>query len=127
MHRRTFIKSLLVTGGAALLGGTAYAYQSSIIGISRQLIVLPNLIQRLRIVVASDLHMPSFYAPAKELVKLINSESPDIFILAGDTIDKRGNECFVEIFKAVKARFAKLATLGNWEHLGKLDSDLVGS
>ena len=100
---------------------SAYAYQSSIIAISRERLTLPSLKQGWRIVAMSDLHMPSFYASAGELTKLINSESPDIFILAGDTIDKRGNEGLVEVFGAVKARIAKLATLGNWEYLGKID------
>lgn len=121
MHRRIFIKSLLAIGGTALLGGTTYAYQSSIINISRERLISPGLMKCLRVVAVSDVHAPCFYCSAINLVNIINAESPDIFILAGDTIDKRGNECFVEIFQAVKARFAKLATLGNWEYLGKID------
>ena len=121
MKRRTFIKTLLTTGAAALIGDTGYAYQSSFINISKERRVLSGLMQGLRIVAVSDLHVPCLYSSAIDLVNIINAESPDIFILAGDTIDKRGNEGFVGMFGAVKGRVAKLATLGNWEYLGKVD------
>ncbi len=52
---------------------------------------------------------------------MINAESADIFILAGDTIDKQGHEGLVHVFAAVKANLAKLATLGNWEYEARLD------
>ncbi|MGH7454237.1 MAG: metallophosphoesterase, partial [bacterium] len=59
------------------------------------------------------------------MISIINAESPDIFILAGDTIDKRGNESLVGMFAAVKAKLAKLATLGNWEYEARLDLAMV--
>ena len=112
---------MLIATAVPLIGGGGYAYTSSFIEVSRKRLVLPHFIGKLRIVVVSDVHAPCFYSSTADLVSIINAESPDIFILAGDTIDKRGNEDLVGLFKAVRARFAKLATLGNWEYLGKLD------
>ena len=120
-NRRTFLKTMLIATAVPLIGGGGYAYTSSFIEVSRKRLVLPHFIGKLRIVAVSDVHAPCFYSSTADLVSIINAESPDIFILAGDTIDKRGNECFVEMFEGVKVRFAKIATLGNWEYLGKLD------
>lgn len=44
-----------------------------------------------------------------------------MFILAGDIVDKLGNESRTEIFGRVRARCAKLAVLGNWEYAGNVD------
>ncbi len=110
---------MLIAGGGSLVGGVTYGYQSNLLEVSRESLVLPNLAQKLRIVAVSDVHAPLFY-PA-DLVNMINAESPDIFILAGDIIDKRGNEDLVRMFREVKARYAKVATLGNWEYNGGTD------
>ena len=104
-----------------MFGGAVYAHQSSNLEISHERLVISKMTRRLRIVAMSDIHAPCLYSSAPDLVNIINAALPDIFILAGDTIDKRGNEGLVGMFKAVKACFAKLATLGNWEYLGKLE------
>jgi predicted MPP superfamily phosphohydrolase len=123
MNRRTFLKALLGTAGATLIGSGTYAYESNRVEISRERLVVRDLYQKLRVVAISDIHAPSFARWNPDLVTLINNECPDILILAGDTIDREGNENLVEVFGAVKARVAKLATLGNWEYKGRLDLD----
>jgi hypothetical protein len=121
MHRRTFLKSVLATAGAVLMGGTAYAYRSSRIEISRRKLALSGLTQEIRIIAFSDLHIPCFYSSSPDLVTRVNELRPDIFVLAGDTVDRRGREYSVGLFGAIRAKFAKVATLGNWEYLGNLD------
>lgn len=121
MHRRTFLKSMIATTTATFFGGTAYAYRSSSLEVSYERLALPTMKPRLRIIAVSDLHAPCSYSSAENLIDIINAARPDIFILAGDTIDKQGDEDLVGMFKAVKARFAKVATLGNWEYFAKLD------
>ena len=121
MYRRTFLKTLIAAGTATLFGGSAYGYRSTQLEVSRERIVRMDLRQGLRIVAISDVHAPCFYASASELVEIINAESPDIFIVAGDTIDKRGNEHLAGMFKPAKAKIAKIATLGNWERDGTVN------
>lgn len=106
---------------SALVGGTAYAYQSSLIEITREQLVLPELRKGLRVVAISDVHAPSFCGFIENLITSINQTSPDIFILAGDTVDRQANESWVRVFGKVEARLAKLAMLGNWEYCGHLD------
>jgi hypothetical protein len=106
---------------AALVTGSAYVYRSSQVAISRESVVVPFLKKRRRVVAVSDLHMPCLYNSTADLVKAINAESPDVFVLAGDTIDKRGNEGLVRVLGSVSVRLAKFASLGNWEYLGKLN------
>jgi len=112
---------LLGTAGATLIGSGTYAYESNRVEISRERLVVRDLYQKLRVVAISDIHAPSFARWNPDLVTLINNECPDILILAGDTIDREGNENLVEVFGAVKATMAKLATLGNWEYSGRLN------
>jgi hypothetical protein len=121
MKRRTFIRSLAAVSSFTLVGSASYGYKSSFVELSREELVLPQLKKRLKIVAISDLHAPSLYGSFENLAELINQESPDIFILAGDTVDRRGSESWVSVFRKVKARLAKLTVLGNWEYRGKLD------
>jgi len=121
MERRTFFKKIFAVIGVSLSAGTAYAYQSSKIEVTRSTVPLPNLHHRVRVVALSDIHAPGCKFSFSELVRLINHESPDIFVLGGDTVDKRGHEDLVATFNHVDARLAKLAVLGNWEYYSKLD------
>jgi len=121
MKRRTFLKGIMAAAAVTLSGVSAYAYRSRDLEVSHERLVIPKMNRNLRIVSVSDVHAPCFYSSYLELYRILNELQADIFILAGDTIDKRGNEGLVEVFGTVKARIAKLATLGNWEYLGKLD------
>jgi hypothetical protein len=121
MERRAFFKKIFAVIGVSLTVGTAYAYQSSKIEVTRSTFPLPNLQHNVRAVALSDIHAPGCKFSFDELVSLISHESPDIFILAGDIVDERGHEDLVVAFYAVDARLAKLAVLGNWEYYGKLD------
>jgi hypothetical protein len=121
MKRREFMRTILAGGGVALAGACVYAYQSSFVEVTRKRVFLPSLTKSARIVAVSDLHVPSIYFSLDELIKAADSEAPDIFILAGDTVDRRGYEEAVEAFKGVRAHLAKLAILGNWEYRAGLD------
>ena len=121
MKRRTFFKRIFAIIGVSLTAGTAYAYNSGKIEVTRSTITSQNLHHRLRVVALSDIHAPGCKFSFAELASLINNASPDIFILAGDIVDKRGHEDWVTSFDYVDAGIAKLAVLGNWEYYGKLD------
>ena len=112
---------MLFTAASSLFAGTAYAYRSMELEITREKIRIEGVEEKMRIVALSDLHAPCFYFPDDELVDTINSMKPDVFILGGDIVDRYGNESRVLVFENVKARFAKLAVYGNWEYHGRLD------
>jgi predicted MPP superfamily phosphohydrolase len=121
MNRRLFIKSMLATGFSFIFGGTAYAYRSMELEITHEKIRIEGVEEKMRIVALSDLHAPCFYFPDDTLVETVNRLRPDVFILAGDIVDRYGNENLVSVFENVKSRFAKLAVYGNWEYHGGLD------
>jgi len=91
------------------------------IQISRKRILFPDMQKRLRVVAISDIHAPSTKFSISELVRIVNAQSADIFILAGDIIDKKGSESLVRHFALVSTRLAKLAVLGNWEYKRNLN------
>jgi predicted MPP superfamily phosphohydrolase len=118
MNRRSFIKSITAVGIGAFLGGSAYAYHSTCIEISRQIYTVPGLAEKLRIVAISDLHLPCWYSPTEELIRIINLESPDALVIIGDTVDKGRDEHLVQMFEKIQTRLGKYAVLGNWEYSG---------
>lgn len=80
--------------------------------------------REIRIVMASDLHLSS-YIGKKELeryVSLINSQKPDIVILAGDIADRSvkplSDENASEVLSAIKSRYGVFAISGNHEFYG---------
>jgi uncharacterized protein len=116
MNRRTFLKLGLATAASIIPAGTLFAVQSTQLEISHQRVSLPGLGRRLRIVAISDLHGRSHYLPLKELIAIVNDHVPDIFVLAGDVIDRREDLAVLSEFGGVKASLLKAAVMGNWEY-----------
>jgi predicted MPP superfamily phosphohydrolase len=116
MNRRSFLKLGLATAASVIPAGTLLALQSTELEISHQWAALPELGRRLRIVAVSDLHGRSNYLPMHDLVRIVNDSRPDIFILAGDIIDRRADLALLSQFAGVKANILKVAVMGNWEY-----------
>jgi len=116
MDRRSFLKSLLFAGGASLVSGSVYAWQSVNLEVSRERIEVEGIKQKLRVVALSDLHDPCYYLSTSGLVRSINAEKPDVLILAGDMFGTRDFEGLITGFSEANASYAKLAVLGNWEY-----------
>jgi predicted MPP superfamily phosphohydrolase len=121
MNRRIFLKSMLFAGGASLVSGSVYAWQSVNLEVSRERIEVEGLKQKLRVVALSDLHNPCYYLSTSDLVSSINAEKPDVLILAGDMFSTRDFEDLISGFSAANAGYAKLAALGNWEYQLRLN------
>jgi predicted MPP superfamily phosphohydrolase len=107
--------------GGTLLSSYAYSFRRHDIAITRESFVGSPFKKNLKIVSISDLHAPGFPGDNGELIDLINSESPDIVVLAGDIIDKANKETLVRDFGSIKSSLLKIAALGNWEYLSDLD------
>jgi predicted MPP superfamily phosphohydrolase len=121
MNRRAFLKSILIAGGASLAGGSAYALHSVDLEISRQQIPVKGLKKKARIAALSDLHAPCHYLSASDLVGVVNAQNPDLMVLAGDMFAVPDFEETISEFDFAKARYGKLAVLGNWEYQLRLN------
>ena len=98
---------------------------NDVIDVTHQKISFGKIKQNFRIVALSDIHPRTLSFSVEELVSLVNKEDPDIFILAGDVVDRRSTECFVDNFSPIHAKKAKLAVLGNLEYDNRLNVDLL--
>jgi predicted MPP superfamily phosphohydrolase len=87
-------------------------------------VVLPNLpaaFEGFQMVQLSDLHLGSFFndkasvAPGLEIVRKLN---PDLLVVTGDWVNNFSSEAesWIEEFKSLPAKFAKLAILGNHDY-----------
>ncbi len=119
MKRRTFLKGVTFAAGMGFVG-LAYGFESSFLDISRQAVTVHGLDRPVKVVAVSDLHLPSISFSCEDLIGVVNRESPDIFVLAGDIIDARGGEDRFSVFAGVKAG-KKIAVLGNREYYRRLN------
>jgi hypothetical protein len=118
---RSFPEVALLAGVASISRAKVCDYKSSRFQVSRWFIGLKTSTENIRIAAISDVHAPCSRTGIRELVHAINESEPDVFMLLGDIVDERGDEGFVGEFKAVRASSLKVAVLGNWEYMGKLD------
>ena len=123
MNRRTIFKLGLTAAASVIPAGTLFAVQSTDLEISHQRTALPGIGRRLRVVAVSDLHGRSHYMDMNEMISIVNGYQPDIFILAGDIIDRSKDLGLISEFAAVKARLLKAAVMGNWEYQTGLGSE----
>jgi predicted MPP superfamily phosphohydrolase len=107
---------MVFAGGTALTGSSVYALQSANLEISRQRVMVAGINKPLRIVALSDLHDPCPYVYVPDLIKTINSENPDLFIMAGDIFSTRESEKLISKLGEINADCMKLAVPGNWEY-----------
>jgi predicted MPP superfamily phosphohydrolase len=107
---------MVFAGGTALTGSSVYALQSANLEISRQKVKISGIDKPLRIVALSDLHDPCPYVYVPDLIKTINLENPDLFIMAGDIFSTRESEKLISKLGEINADCMKLAVPGNWEY-----------
>ena len=98
---------------------------NDVIDITHQKVSIGKIKQSLRIVALSDIHPRTLSFSVTEIIDLVNKENPDIFILAGDVVDRRSTERFVDNFRPIQAKKAKLAVIGNLEYDNRLNIDLL--
>ena len=98
---------------------------NGVIDVTHQKVSIGKIKQSLRIVALSDIHPRTLSFSVAEIIDLVNKENPDIFILAGDIVDRRSTERFVDNFRPIQAKKAKLAVIGNLEYDNRLNIDLL--
>ena len=76
----------------------------------------------IKVVQISDLHLHSINYQLIRLTNKINELQPDLILFTGDVIDKAKNISLLNDFlKLIDKDIKKIAILGNWEYLGKID------
>ena len=82
---------------------------------------IPESFKGYRIALISDLHLGSWRQetdPIRTITKLINQESPDIILFAGDMVNNFAEEIdpYIEILSELKARDGIFAVTGNHDY-----------
>lgn len=87
---------------------------------------IPTLIQRLRTIQVTDLHLGGVFinqSSLQKLIETINQHNPDIIFLTGDIIDAPipAIKAELEILKTLNAKIGIYYVLGNHEYFYNLD------
>jgi len=119
-HRLTRREFVATAGGVGLLS----LYGASSNGLDSTRTTLPGGSQRgqrLRVALLTDMHGPHNWIDQDELIAANGGFRPDLVCIAGDAVDRRGDEPLVHRYADLTARLGKFATLGNWEYQGECD------
>jgi uncharacterized protein len=75
--------------------------------------------QPLRVALLTDMHGPHNWIDQDDLIAEAGGFRPDLICIAGDAVDRRGDEALVRRYADLVAPLGKFATLGNWEYQGE--------
>lgn len=75
----------------------------------------------IRVALATDMHAPRDTFGLDALARIVGDFDPDLLLVAGDAVNRRGDEGLVASYRSLPARFGKFAALGNWEYQGGCD------
>ena len=75
----------------------------------------------LRVALATDMHAPQEWMDGTALARTVAAFRPDLLLVCGDALDRRGDEHLVRAYETLPASSGKFATLGNWEYQGGCD------
>ncbi|MCJ7468123.1 MAG: metallophosphoesterase [Maribacter sp.] len=123
-NRRTFIGTLF----AGLLGLVlldAFWFEKYIID-WKQYDLSQGGTNRLKAIQISDLHLKSIESFHNYIAQRINREFPDVVFITGDSITRTNQMGLLHSFLGLMDdRILKIAILGNKEHSGRVDLDLL--
>ena len=118
--RRRFLKGGLAAAGSLAVG--AYGLGSNMLQVERATAGPWGLREPLRIGLLTDLHAPNFRFSLETLHAAVREAKLDVLAVVGDLIDRAGRESMAQqLLSGLEASVLKVATLGNWEHWGKVD------
>jgi predicted MPP superfamily phosphohydrolase len=110
--------SLAALGSAT--GGGRYLRASNELDVSHTVVELGGQGPPLTIALLADLHAPQPGYDFGRLAAATNAQRPDLVLIAGDAINRRGDEGLVEEYSRLVARWGKHAAPGNWENWGRV-------
>lgn len=126
ISRLKFLYQLGLGAAAIPFAGAAYGmikgrYDFGVKQIPVKLAHLPKSFEGLTVVQLSDLHLGSFFedkAPVAKAFEMIKKINPDILVVTGDWVNNFSSEAegWIDEFKALPAKMAKLAIVGNHDY-----------
>ena len=129
-ERRQFITNLgtFVAGipfFSMLYGITKGKYQYTVEKVVLSFKDLPKTFDGFKLVQISDIHAGSFDNKEKVMVGIqkINELNPDMVCFTGDLVNAEKEEIdpYIDIFREIKAKYGKFASLGNHDYYGSYD------
>jgi uncharacterized protein len=79
----------------------------------------------IRVALVTDLHAPHYWFGFDELASVVSAFDPHLVAVAGDSLNRRGDEALVRACERLPARVASFASLGNWEYQSGCDRALL--
>jgi predicted MPP superfamily phosphohydrolase len=67
------------------------------------------------------MHAPHDSFTLERLAREVAAFDPDLLLVVGDAVNRRGDEHLVQAYASLPARLGKFAALGNWEYQGGCD------
>lgn len=121
MNRRKFIGYSAV-GAAALVVGDMSIETQRLETTHHRISLNPQASTPVRVVQISDLHLNGFGRHEQRVIEAAKNAKPDLILITGDSIDKRGREHLLDEFmSALDREVPKLSIMGNWEYWSNLD------
>ena len=125
INRRNFILKL-VLGLAGLVVFDAFWFEKYIIDWN-DFDISTHPENRLKVIQLSDLHLRPNKTFHRSMANRINLEKPDVLLLTGDAIERPNHLSTLDYFlNLMDHDILKIAILGNKEHSGKIDLQLLG-
>jgi uncharacterized protein len=119
-HKFTRREFLATAGGMAAL--SLYGASSNALDATHTAVPGPaQPRQPLRVALLTDMHGPHNWIDQDDLIAQVGGFRPDLICVAGDAVDRRGDEPLVRRYADLVAPLGKFATLGNWEYQGECD------
>lgn len=118
--RRRFLQLGSLSALGVATGGVRYVGASNALEVTRTTIALPGEGPAFTIALITDLHAPQPDLDFDAVVRAANAAEPDLVLIVGDAINRRGDEGLVEEYGPLRARVGKHAVAGNWENWGRV-------
>ena len=117
--RRRFVGA--AAGGLALLGAGSLVRSNQVHAVRTSPPRPRGRPPSLRVALATDMHAPQEWLDGPALARTVGGFAPHLLLVAGDAVNRRGDEGLVRGYDALPAPAGKFATLGNWEYQGACD------
>ena len=115
VDRRSFLKLLGVSCGAAAASGSYYFYELDWIKLEQVTLSVPKNTGSFRIVQLSDLHIHGFGFRERMALNILGKLNPDVLVITGDFIDEPdGLRHMLSFVKEACTDREAYGVLGNW-------------
>lgn len=110
----------MLAGVGAVGGSALYVDSSNSFEVSRRTLALPGSGPSFTVALITDVHAPQPRLDFDAVVAASNAATPDVVLIVGDAINRRGDEGLLEMYGPLEARLGKYAVAGNWENWGRV-------